>query len=459
MRTRDTFDALCSLAAMLADALAIFAGFALATWIRFKSGWIPLRYAEEPPALLYVYGAGVATLLFVFIFHSMELYRRPQVGTFADRIPRLVRATSWSIFLSVAMAFIIRTDPPFSRVTVAISFFSVLVFLLLERYAMLRVESILIPRHKPLAHAVVIGTDSMALRLRDALENEQHLRTRVAGFLRMDPPPADNEAVGNDEILGALDQLPQLLEEHPIDMVLLSDTSIHRDYLVNVMIECERRLIGFYLVPDIFRVLTSGVLIQTIDGIPVIGPGKWPLDHFWNRVRKRMEDIAGAMLGLVLSAPILLTAIWLIKRESPGPAFYRQTRCGERGKAFTLYKLRTMRPDAEKETGPVWTAPDDNRCTRIGAFLRKHNLDELPQFWNVLRGDMSLVGPRPERPFFVEQFKEDISRYMWRHRSKPGMTGWAQVNGLRGQTSLKDRIKYDLYYLENWSFSDRKSVV
>jgi lipopolysaccharide/colanic/teichoic acid biosynthesis glycosyltransferase len=143
----------------------------------------------------------------------------------------------------------------------------------------------------------------------------------------------------------------------------------------------------------------------------------------------------------------------LIRRESPGPVFFRQIRCGESGRRFTIYKLRTMRVDAEEETGPVWTSENDPRRTRIGAFLRRHNLDELPQFWNVLKGEMSLVGPRPERPHFVEQFKEDISRYMWRHVSKPGMTGWAQVNGLRGNTSIRERIKYDLYYLENWSLA------
>ena len=143
----------------------------------------------------------------------------------------------------------------------------------------------------------------------------------------------------------------------------------------------------------------------------------------------------------------------MIRRTSPGPAFYTQERCGENGRPFTIYKLRSMRADAEAETGPVWATEDDPRRTAFGSFVRRYNVDELPQLWNVLRGDMSLVGPRPERPHFVEKFKEDISRYMWRHVSKPGMTGWAQINGLRGNTSIEERIKYDLYYLENWSLA------
>ena len=453
MRTRDTFDALTSLTAMTGDALAIFAGFTTAAWIRFHSGWIPMLHDNRPPAHIYLYGSIIATLLFLFIFRSMELYKRPQMGSFIDKIPRLVRATGWSIFLSIALAFAIRTDPPFSRVTVGLSFFTVLAFLLIERYLFFRLESILSSRYKPPAYAVIIGTDSMALRLKEGLEKETLLRTEIKGFLRMDKEETSSAVVPQNQIIGSIDDLSNLFDQQPINMILLADSSIHRRQLVNIMIECERRLISFHLVPDIFRVLTSNVLVQTIDGIPVIGSGKWPLDYFWNRMRKRVEDVAGALVGLILAAPVIAVAAFLIRRESPGPVFYCQTRCGLHGSHFKLYKLRTMTTDAEKDTGPVWTSPDDTRRTRIGSFLREYNLDELPQFWNVLKGDMSMVGPRPERPHFVEQFKEDINRYMLRHRSKPGMTGWAQVNGLRGQTSLDDRIKYDLYYLENWSFS------
>ena len=158
-------------------------------------------------------------------------------------------------------------------------------------------------------------------------------------------------------------------------------------------------------------------------------------------------------MGLLLSAPVIAAAAVAIKRSSPGPVFYRQERCGENGRSFFLVKLRTMRMDAEAETGPVWTTEDDPRRTRVGAVLRRYNLDELPQFWNVLKGEMSLVGPRPERPHFVDIFKEDVSRYMWRHVAKPGITGWAQVNGLRGNTDIRERITFDLYYLEHWSLA------
>ncbi len=453
MRTRDTFDALTSLAALMADAITIYAGIGIATWIRFQSGWIPMMHDAHPPAQLYLFGAGVATMVFLFIFHSMDLYKRPQMGTYIDKIPRLVRATAWSIFLAVGLAFAVRTNPPFSRITVVIAFFSVLFLLLIQRYILFLIEKHLIIRYKRHAHALIIGTDAMALRLRNGLEHEPHLQTDIIGYLSMQSDESTPIAVPNDQIIGSMDQLSAIIESQQIDMVLLADSSIPRQHLVTLMIECERRLIDFFLIPDIFRVLTSGVLVQTIDGIPVIGTSQWPLDHFWNRLRKRAEDLVGSLIGLLISAPIIAVAAVLTKWTSPGPVFYKQVRCGENGIEFGLYKLRTMAVDAEKDTGPVMTTPGDERRTPVGSFLRRYNLDELPQFLNVLKGEMSLVGPRPERPYFVEQFREDISRYMWRHRSKPGMTGWAQVNGLRGQSSLKDRIKYDLYYLENWSFS------
>jgi exopolysaccharide biosynthesis polyprenyl glycosylphosphotransferase len=199
--------------------------------------------------------------------------------------------------------------------------------------------------------------------------------------------------------------------------------------------------------------MTSSMDVQSLNDIPLLGISAWPLDSLWNRLLKRAEDVVGASVGLLLSLPVIAVAAVLIKRSSPGPVFYRQERCGEGGRAFTLLKLRTMPEDAEAQTGPVWTVENDSRRTRVGECLRTYNLDELPQFWNVFKGDMTLVGPRPERPYFVEQFKEEIGNYMSRHVSKPGMTGWAQVNGLRGNTDLKERVKYDLYYLENWSLA------
>jgi exopolysaccharide biosynthesis polyprenyl glycosylphosphotransferase len=262
-----------------------------------------------------------------------------------------------------------------------------------------------------------------------------------------------SKEVPKELIKGVIDELGSFVEENEVNQIILTNPDLGHKKIVKIILYCEQNLIRFNMVPDLFRILTSSMDVQEIDDIPMLGISKWPLDLFWNRRMKRLEDIFGALVGLVLTAPIVGLAALFIKKGSPGGVFYKQERCGEQGRTFMLYKLRTMSENAEDVTGPVFTAEDDPRKTRTGDFLRKHNIDELPQLWNVLKGDMSLVGPRPERPHFVEQFKEDIGKYMWRHVSKPGLTGWAQVNGLRGNTSIEERIKYDLYYLENWSLA------
>lgn len=453
MRKRDTFDVLSSVVAVGSDALAVFGGFWAAEWIRFESGWIPLFHEVPLTRLYYFYGALVATLLFLFIFRALGLYIRPQLGQFSEKIPRLVRAVGLGMLLAMALAFTIRIEPPFSRLVVGLSFFTVLVFFLLERAILFKVEIELARGQHSRTRVLLIGSDHVAARLKAALEQEPRLRTRVIGFLEAARMEADPGALPASECKGTLDDLDALLKRREADEVILVEASIPHARMVDVILACDRHMVAFKLVPDLFRVLTSEVEVQTVGGVPVVGLCKWPLDFFWNRAIKRAEDVAGALVGLLISAPVVaLAAVW-IKATSPGPVFFKQERCGEKGRCFPLFKLRTMRADAEANSGPVWTVENDPRRTRAGAFLRRFNLDELPQFWNVLKGDMSLVGPRPERPHFVEMFKEDIGRYMWRHVSKPGLTGWAQVNGMRGNTDIRERIAYDLYYLENWSLS------
>lgn len=191
--------------------------------------------------------------------------------------------------------------------------------------------------------------------------------------------------------------------------------------------------------------------LTSVGGINLIGIQKFPLDNGLNRLIKRLMDISGSISGLIALSWLFLLLSIIIKMTSKGAIIYKQTRCHEDSKDFTMYKFRTMFINAENTSGPVFAEEKDNRCTKIGAFMRANNLDELPQLYNVLKGNMSLVGPRPERPHFISKFKNDIPRYMARHTIKPGITGWAQVNGWRGNTSLEERIKFDIYYIENWS--------
>lgn len=447
-------DALASGLAVLVDALAIFSGFMAATWLRFLSGLITVN--SMPPRLLFMYGWGAAitTIIFLFIFRSLGLYVRPQQGRFVGRIPRLIRATGLGILITTALGFAIRPEdfPPFSRLTIAIAAVFILTIVILERWLLFRLELYLARKGTNHKRILIIGTDSVAAHLKRGLESDPRLRSTVTGFIETGSAATVPE-ISPDQIRGQLDKLDDILDTHPADQIILSDSTIGHQRILEIILAAERNMITFNMVPDIFRIMTGSMDMQTVDDIPLLGVSRWPLDTFWNQMLKRYEDISGAFIGLILLAPLFGVIALLIKRSSPGPVFYRQKRCGENGKEFTIYKFRTMLSDAEKETGPVWAVENDPRRTSLGAFLRRTNIDELPQLWNVLRGDMSLIGPRPERPHFVEKFKDDIDRYIWRHASKPGMTGWAQVNGLRGNTSIAERIKYDLYYLENWSLS------
>jgi exopolysaccharide biosynthesis polyprenyl glycosylphosphotransferase len=204
-------------------------------------------------------------------------------------------------------------------------------------------------------------------------------------------------------------------------------------------------------VPSYFSILVSGLYLETLSGIPILGVSRLPLDRMFNRLVKRLIDIAGSIVGLILSAPLIAIFGGLVYLESPGPILYRQRRLGRNGKTFDMLKIRSMRLDAEKDGKIGWSIKDDPRRLRVGTFMRKWNIDETPQFWNVLKGEMSLVGPRPERPELIRNFKHQIPHYNVRHTVKPGLTGWAQVNGLRGDTDLSQRINHDLYYVEHWN--------
>jgi exopolysaccharide biosynthesis polyprenyl glycosylphosphotransferase len=350
------------------------------------------------------------------------------------------------------LAFAVKNEADLSRGVMGLALPIVTVFVLLERYILYRIEWNLARHSRARNHVLIIGTDGVAAHLRRTLKREAMLRATVVGFLRADAGEAD-PAIAPGDILGTLDELEAVMEARRVNQVILTAVDVDHARIVQTILLCERHLATFNMVPDLFRIMTSSMDVQSLDDIPLLGISPWPLDRFGNRLLKRIEDLVGGTVGLVVAAPVIAAASAAVKLTSPGPVFFRQERCGEDGRRFTILKLRTMRTDAEAGTGPVFAAETDPRTTRVGAFLRRHNLDELPQLWNVLCGDMSLVGPRPERPHFVEQFKEDVDRYMWRHVSKPGMTGWAQVNGLRGNTSISERVKYDLYYLENWSLA------
>jgi exopolysaccharide biosynthesis polyprenyl glycosylphosphotransferase len=452
MQSRQTSEHLfSSLLAVVADALAVFSGFQLAVWIRFHSGSFvvdPVKGVPAPDEVLRL--ILLAVLVFLVVFHNLKLFHRPHHGRFEDTIPRIIRAILVSFILYFALEAALRLDPAFSRKALAISLGTVTFLVLLERYILYRIE-LHKARHAPTENRVImVGTDPNILRLAEAIEADKFLRAKVLGYLLSGDQSDWPNDIPPPLRLGSAAEVQEKILAMNANHVVLSDVGIERKALLELVIFCEQNYISFHLVPDLFRILTSDLQVRHLAGIPIMGLGQWPLDRVGPRILKRCFDIGFSLLALIVISPILLIAALAVKFSSKGPVFYRQIRCGEKGKCFYIIKLRTMQVDAEA-TGPGWTTENDPRRTKVGEFMRKWNIDELPQFWNVLRGQMSVVGPRPERPHYVEQFKDEINRYMRRHLSKPGITGWAQVHGLRGDTSIDERIRYDLFYLENWS--------
>jgi len=300
-----------------------------------------------------------------------------------------------------------------------------------------------------LKRVLIAGAGDLGRMVADKVLQHRELGFHVVGFVD-DRAAGDHIGYRGLPLLGTLGETDEIIKRDKIDHVYVALPLEEHVKMLGIVEATNREGVDVHVVPDLLQFIALRARLENLDGVPIISLNDVPLRGF-NSLLKRVIDVAisgTALLGLAI--PFAIIAI-LIKRASRGPVFYTQERMGLDGKAFHVYKFRSMFVGAEDDTGPVWARDDDPRCTPVGKWLRKLDLDELPQLWNVLRGDMSIVGPRPERPYFVEQFKHRIPQYMLRHKVKAGITGWAQVNGWRGNTSLEKRIEYDLYYIENWS--------
>ena len=299
-----------------------------------------------------------------------------------------------------------------------------------------------------LKRVLIAGAGDLGRVVADKLLEHRELGFRVIGFL--DDRTGDHIGYRGLPLLGTLSDAEELIRQERIDHLYVTLPLEEHVKMLGLVEATNREGIDVHVVPDLLQFIALRARLENLDGVPIISLNDVPLRGF-NSVLKRSIDVAISGLALTgLAIPFLIIAA-IIKRSSSGTVFYTQERMGLDGKAFQVFKFRSMYEGAEDETGPIWARENDPRCTPVGRWLRRLDLDELPQFWNVLRGDMSIVGPRPERPYFVEQFKHRIPQYMLRHKVKAGITGWAQVNGWRGNTSLEKRIEYDLYYIENWS--------
>jgi Undecaprenyl-phosphate glucose phosphotransferase len=440
---------------------AYLAGDLGATLTAFVTAWVLRFHIEVIPITKSVPDLGPYLRLLPFIlviwpvvFYFHGLYQTRRGKSRVDEVLTVAVAVLLATVLLLVVIFWYRPPTPSGFFTYSRAFLGLfaLTDLLFVATARMGLRSILLHIRQSgnnLQRILVIGAGTLGREITQKLLDHRALGFEVVGFLDDDPGKVGSEVLGVP-VLGTLRQAEDVLSLCRIDQVFIALPLEAHKKMLQMLELMARECVEVRLVPDVLQYATLQATLEDVDGTPVINLSQVPLQG-WNSMVKRGMDLlvaAAALTVLVPVIPLIALAIWL---EDRGPIFYRQERMGLDGKSFMIVKFRSMRVNAEATSGPVWAIKGDPRRTRVGTFLRHWSLDELPQIWNVLTGDMSIIGPRPERPTFVREFKHKIPRYMLRHRVKAGITGWAQVHGWRGNTSIKKRIQYDLYYIQNWS--------
>jgi Undecaprenyl-phosphate glucose phosphotransferase len=435
------------------DLLVVAACWLLAYVVRFYVLGPPLRSGIPP---LYPYLLMLLPILVVWgvSFRAFDLYRPRRIASHLSEAADLAKASSLGALVLVAVMTFLFREYEYSRVVIVYFWLLSIAAVWLARGTFREALRFARRRGYNLRYAVVVGDGELAATVVSRLAARTDVGIEVLGVVG-----DDKEGMGGARRLGGYSDLRAVLDAHVVDHVILA--LVHEDYgrLGGLLEAVGDEPVTIHVVPDLFRFASLRGGVEEFEGMPFIHLRDSPL-HGWSQVTKRVFDLVFSGTLLIGLAPVLLLLALGVKLTSRGPVLYRQERMGLDGQRFRMLKLRTMRVDAEVGTGPIWATEDDPRRVPYGALLRRLSLDELPQFVNVLRGEMSVVGPRPERPFFVEQFRRTVPGYMLRHKVKSGVTGWAQVNGLRGNTSLEKRIQYDHEYIERWSlWLDVKIIV
>jgi Undecaprenyl-phosphate glucose phosphotransferase len=409
---------------------------------------VPVPVTQGVPALApYLWMCVAIVVIWSIVFHAFDLYRPRRLGTHAGEVWDLAKAHTLSVLILLALTFFVRAFE-YSRLVV-LEFWMLGLLALGESRMLFREGLRALRRHGwNQRDVLIVGAGALARRLVRCLQQHPEFGLRIKGYLSRWPQKLGQVYEGVP-VIGTYADC-QAIVQQGIDLVFVCLPLDAEAQAEKLLAELATTMAEVKVVPSLYEFMTLRAQVEMFEGLPILTLQGSPL-HGWNAVLKRGFDLVGALALLVLASPLMLLIALLVKLSSPGPVLYRQVRMGLDGRPFTMLKFRSMRVDAEAQTGPVWAQADDPRRTPIGKFLRRLSLDELPQLWNVLKGEMSLVGPRPERPEFVSPFREQFPRYMLRHKVKAGITGWAQVNGWRGNTSLAKRLEYDLYYIEHWS--------
>ncbi|MBI5472870.1 MAG: undecaprenyl-phosphate glucose phosphotransferase [Ignavibacteriae bacterium] len=438
---------------VVSDAIAIELAFLFSYWLRFQSTLVDYLGVKEiggPPFSGYLFGSFFVTFVWLLLLKSRKMYGIRRNVTLSDEFINIVRVVSWGMLIVMSAAFFYR-EFSYSRIVFGFLWIASIGFVFVGRAAVQSLERRFYRTGQHLQQSIIIGNDALANQVYAELNRHPSFGFNIVGYFA-DRKAHEELKLASSQYLGPIANAPAFIRRQAIDLIFIALRSKEQYQLLDLIGDCEGMNVEFMMVPDVLDVLASDVKVRELQGIPFLTIKSIPFS-VWGKIAKRTFDVVVSAALLIFLSPLWLLIAALVKLSSRGPVLFKQERLGMDGKRFTMYKFRSMRVNAESKTGPVWTSKGDPRRTAIGVIIRKTSLDEIPQLFNVLKGEMSIVGPRPERPYFVDQFKHHVPKYLDRHRVKTGMTGWAQVNGLRGDTSLEERIKYDLYYIENWSLA------
>ncbi|GAA0077169.1 undecaprenyl-phosphate glucose phosphotransferase [Clostridium sp. CTA-5] len=419
------------------DILILFISIILAYLIRFHI-FPPDEYYFK--LIDYIQFTILIIPLNLIIYNIFNLYHSFRTTYFSKECSKIIRANTVLTGILLSLLFIVKFVD-ISRWVIVIFYFVNITLVLFKRFILRKILSKMRVNGMNLKHVIIIGAGEVASEYLNVIKNNKSFGYNYSGYV-------GNSSDFEGDKLGNYDDLFEVLNKSNADEVVCALDIEDAKYLENVVSVCEKSGTKLSIIPFCYKYIPSKPYIDQIGNIPLINVRRVPLDNFGNAFMKRALDIMGSLFLIILTSHIMILTAIIIKCTSKGPIIFKQPRVGLNKNTFTMYKFRSMKVNSEEQTG--WSTNNDPRKTKFGSLIRKFSIDELPQFFNVLKGDMSLVGPRPELPHFVDEFKEEIPLYMVKHQVKPGITGLAQINGYRGDTSIKKRIEYDIHYIENW---------
>lgn len=443
--------------AIFFDTIVICLSWLAAYYIHFKTSLGPPPRHTIPELEIYLKTMILVWMVFMSSIRIFGLYQPHRGKSFSHEFLIIFKVVFFSILILTAATFFYREES-FSRF-VAVYFFCLVITLMIISHLFVR---IVLKKIRSLGfnvrYVLIVGTGELAQSLAEKINLHSEYGFKIVGFLT-NHSELVNSDISGIRIIGLFNEISTVINEFGVDQLFIALPLSASNEMEEILGYLNEESVDIKVVPDLFRFMNLHAGVDELDGLPIVNLSESPL-HGWNILIKRVIDIIFSAFFIVVSSPFLIFISFMIKIDSKGSVIFRQERVGLDGKKFNLLKFRSMQVGAEVITGPVWASRGDNRTTRFGSFLRKMSIDELPQLFNVFVGEMSLVGPRPERPVFVEDFKKTIPKYMLRLKMKAGLTGWAQINGWRGNTSLEKRIEYDLYYINHWSiFLDLKIIL